>query len=115
MELESKADNLVKSTGEKEEILARVISDLESKNRHLHSAMSNMSSEFQVTLLSLRNTCKHKANFSWSSHTKCLTVVVLCFTPSLPLREPVMAMVDPLVFVHNKRPHTFLLCVIGNL
>jgi len=48
LDLESKAENLEKSTGEKEEILARVISDLESKNRHLHVAMSNMSSEFDV-------------------------------------------------------------------
>ena len=33
---------------EKEEILAKVISDLESKNRHLHDALSHMSDEFQV-------------------------------------------------------------------
>lgn len=33
---------------EKEEILAKVISDLESKNRHLHDALSHMSDEFQT-------------------------------------------------------------------
>ena len=49
LDLEAKAENIAKSTGEKEEILARVISDLESKNRHLHVAMSKMSSEFEVS------------------------------------------------------------------
>nr|NP_001041461.1 zinc finger protein 6 [Ciona intestinalis]XP_009860813.1 zinc finger protein 6 isoform X1 [Ciona intestinalis]FAA00159.1 TPA: zinc finger protein [Ciona intestinalis] len=47
-QLEMKAETLENSTGEKEEILARVITDVENKNRHLHHAMSNMSSEFEA-------------------------------------------------------------------
>lgn len=47
-ELESRNDDLEKSTQEKEEILAGVISDLETKNRHLHDAMGHITSEYQV-------------------------------------------------------------------
>ena len=46
----------MKASNEKEDILARVISDLESKNRHLQEALSHMSSEFQVCpLLTVTN------------------------------------------------------------
>jgi len=55
MNLELKAEHLEKSNGEKEDILARVISDLETKNRHLHDAMSHMTSEFQVRAWKFRS------------------------------------------------------------
>lgn len=57
MDLESKAENVAKSTNEKEDILAGVISDLEAKNRHLHVAMSDMSSEFQVSVKTYLDQC----------------------------------------------------------
>ncbi|CAK8684177.1 FYVE and coiled-coil domain-containing protein 1-like isoform X2 [Clavelina lepadiformis] len=47
LELQGKIEAIVKASNEKEDILARVISDLESKNRHLQEALSHMSSEFQ--------------------------------------------------------------------
>lgn len=46
--LENEANSAAKSASERQDILARVISDLESRNQHLQSAMGHMSTEFQV-------------------------------------------------------------------
>ena len=46
-DLEMKLEKMDKSTNEKEDIFASVISDLETKNRHLHEVLSQMTAEFQ--------------------------------------------------------------------
>ncbi|XP_077975617.1 FYVE and coiled-coil domain-containing protein 1-like isoform X2 [Styela clava] len=46
--LENEANSVAKSAGEKQDILARVISDLESRNQSMEEAMSQMTTEFQI-------------------------------------------------------------------